>query len=158
MSEVTVFLQAYRQQTAPVVIDDIRLEATNGTPAPEPVNPPPTDTSPPDVAPPDVSPPDTTPPEDLPPRVDGNFVRNADFSTGDLSGWQSSGPAGAATLSEGILKLAATQEDTVRVEQRITGLKPQTRYSFTVKLRSLEGAWASFGVDAGTQYAKTNSA
>ncbi|MGI9454542.1 MAG: carbohydrate binding domain-containing protein, partial [Pirellulales bacterium] len=158
VSEVTVFLQAYRQQTAPVVIDDIRLEPTNGTPAPEPVNPPPTDTTPPDISPPDVSPPDTTPPDDLPPRIDGNFVRNADFSLGDLSGWQSSGPAGAATLSEGVLKLAATQEDTVRVEQRITGLRPETRYSFTVKLRSLEGAWASFGVDSGTQYAKTNSA
>ena len=57
VSEVTVFLQAYRQQTAPVVIDDIRLEPTNGTPAPEPVNPPPTDTTPPDISPPDVSPP-----------------------------------------------------------------------------------------------------
>ena len=153
VSEVTVFLQAYRQQTAPVVIDDIRLEPANGTPAPEPVNPPPTDTTPPDVSPPDV-----TPPDDLPPRVDGNFVRNADFSTGDLSGWQPSGPAGAATLNEGVLKLAATPEDTVRVEQRITGLQPKTRYSFSVRLRSEEGAWASFGVDAGTQNAKTNSA
>ena len=99
VSEVTVFLQSYRQQTAPVVIDDIRLAPSNGTPAPEPVNPPPTDTtppdvsppdvsppdvSPPDVSPPDVSPPDTAPPEDLPPRVDGNFVRNADFSLGDV--------------------------------------------------------------------------
>ncbi len=158
VSEVTVFLQAYRQQTAPIVIDDIRLEASNGTPAPEPVNPPPTDTTPPDVSPPDISPPDTTPPEDLPPRVDGNLVRNADFSLGDLSGWQLSGPTGAATLSDGVLKLAATQENTVRVEQMITGLRPETRYSFTVKLRSLEGAWASFGVDSGTQYAKTNSA
>ena len=158
VSEVTVFLQAYRQQTAPVVIDDIRLEPTNGTPAPEPVNPPPTDTTPPDISPPDVTPPDTTPPEDLPPRVDGNLVRNADFSLGDLSGWQSSGPAGAATLNDGVLKLAATQEDTVRVEQLITGLKPQTRYSFAVRLRSEEGAWASFGVDSGTQNAKTNSA
>ncbi|MEO2000296.1 MAG: carbohydrate binding domain-containing protein [Pirellulales bacterium] len=158
VSEVTVFLQAYRQQTAPVVIDDIRLEASNGTPAPEPVTPPPTDTTPPDVSPPDVTPPDTTPPEDLPPRVGDNLVRNADFSLGDLSGWQPSGPAGAATLNEGVLKLVATQEDTVRVEQMITGLQPETRYSFSVKLRSLEGAWASFGVDSGTQYAKTNSA
>ncbi len=40
----------------------------------------------------------------------------------------------------------------------ITGLQPETRYSFSVKLRSLENAWASFGVDSGTQYAKTNSA
>ena len=158
VSEVTVFLQAYRQQAAPIVVDDIRLEASNGTPAPEPVNPLPPDTTPPDVSPPDVTPPDTAPPEDLPPRVDGNFVRNADFSIGDLSGWQSSGPAGAATLNGGVLKLVATPEDTVRVEQRITGLKPQTRYSFSVRLRSEEGAWASFGVDSGTQYAKTNSA
>ena len=158
VSEVTVFLQAYRQQAAPIVVDDIRLEASNGTPAPEPVNPLPPDTTPPDVSPPDVTPPDTAPPEDLPPRVDGNFVRNADFSIGELSGWEPSGPAGAATLSGGVLKLVATPEDTVRIEQRITGLKPQTRYSFSVRLRSEEGAWASFGVDSGTQYAKTNSA
>jgi len=32
-----------------------------------------------------MTPPDTTPPEDLPPRVDGNFVRNADFSTLETS-------------------------------------------------------------------------
>ena len=158
VSEVTVFLQAYRQQAAPIVVDDIRLEASNGTPAPEPVNPLPPDTTPPVVSPPDVTPPDTAPPEDLPPRVGGNLVRNADFSLGDLSGWQSSGPAGAATLNEGVLKLAATQEDTVRVEQRITGLQPKTRYGFAVRLRSEEGAWASFGVDSGTQNAKTNSA
>ena len=153
VSEVTVFLQAYRQQTAPIVIDDIRLEANNGTPAPEPITPPPVDTTPPDETPTDPA-----PPEELPPRVGDNLVRNADFSTGDLSGWQFSGPTGAATLSDGVLKLAATQDNTVRVEQMITGLQPETRYSFSVKLRSLEGAWASFGVDAGTQYAKTNSA
>ena len=153
VSEITVFLQAYRQQTAPIVIDDIRLEANNGTPTPEPINPPPVDTTPPDETPTDPA-----PPEELPPRVGDNLVRNADFSTGDLSGWQSSGPAGAATLSDGVLKLAATQDNTIRVEQMITGLQPETRYSFSVKLRSLEGAWASFGVDAGTQYAKTNSA
>ena len=153
VSEITVFLQAYRQQTAPIVIDDIRLEANNGTPTPEPINPPPVDTTPPDETPTDPA-----PPEELPPRVGNNLVRNADFSTGDLSGWQSSGPAGAATLSDGVLKLAATQDNTIRVEQMITGLQPETRYSFSVKLRSLEGAWASFGVDAGTQYAKTNSA
>ncbi|MDA7938417.1 family 16 glycosylhydrolase [Pirellulales bacterium] len=158
VSEVTVFLQAYRQQAAPIVVDDIRLEASNGTPAPEPVNPLPPDTTPPDVSPPDVTPPDTAPPEDLPPRVDGNFVRNADFSIGDLSGWQPSGPTDAATLNGAVLKLVATPGDTVRVEQRITGLKPQTRYSFSVRLRSEKGAWASFGVDSGTQYAKTNSA
>ena len=153
VTEVTVFLQAYRQQTAPIVIDDIRLEANNGTPAPEPINPPPVDTTPPDETPTDPA-----PPEELPPRVGDNLVRNADFSTGDLSGWQSSGPAGAATLSDGVLKLASTQDNTIRIEQMITGLQPETRYSFSVKLRSLEGAWASFGVDAGTQYAKTNSA
>ena len=153
VSEITVFLQAYRQQTAPIVIDDIRLEANNGTPTPEPINPPPVDTTPPDETPTDPA-----PPEELPPRVGDNLVRNADFSTGDLSGWQSSGPTGAATLSDGVLKLAATQDNTVRVEQMITGLQPETRYSFSVKLRSLEGAWASFGVDSGTQYAKTNSA
>ncbi|MDA7993558.1 MAG: carbohydrate binding domain-containing protein, partial [Pirellulales bacterium] len=153
VSEITVFLQAYRQQTTPIVIDDIRLEANNGTPTPEPINPPPVDTTPPDETPTDPA-----PPEELPPRVGNNLVRNADFSTGDLSGWQSSGPAGAATLSDGVLKLAATQDNTIRVEQMITGLQPETRYSFSVKLRSLEGAWASFGVDAGTQYAKTNSA
>ena len=130
VSEVTVFLQAYRQQTAPIVVDDFRLEASNGAPAPDPVSPPPTDTTPPDVSPPDVSPPDTAPPEDLPPRVDGNLVRNADFSIGDLSGWQFSGPAGAATLSDGVLKLDATPENTVRVEQMISGLRPETRYSF----------------------------
>ena len=153
VTEVTVFLQAYRQQTVPIVMDDIRLEANNGTPAPEPINPPPVDTTPPDETPTDPA-----PPEELPPRVGENLVRNADFSTGDLSGWQFSGPTGAATLSDGVLKLAATQDNTVRVEQMITGLQPETRYSFSVKLRSLEGAWASFGVDAGTQYAKTNSA
>lgn len=153
VTEVSVFLQAYRQQTVPIVIDDIRLEANNGTPAPEPITPPPADTTPPDETPTDPA-----PPEELPPRVGDNLVRNADFSTEDLSGWQSSGPTGAATLSDGVLKLAATQDNTIRVEQMITGLRPETRYSFSVKLRSLEGAWASFGVDAGTQYAKTNSA
>ena len=130
VSEITVFLQAYRQQTAPIVIDDIRLEANNGTPTPEPINPPPVDTTPPDETPTDPA-----PPEELPPRVGNNLVRNADFSTGDLSGWQSSGPAGAATLSDGVLKLAATQDNTIRVEQMITGLQPETRYSFSVKLR-----------------------
>ncbi|MFL2860990.1 MAG: hypothetical protein ACJ0BJ_00140 [Pirellulales bacterium] len=127
VSEVTVFLQAYRQQTAPVVIDDIRLEATNGTPAPEPVNPPPTDTtppdispqspdvsppdvSPPDVSPPDVSPPDTTPPEDLPPRVDGNLRPQCRLLPWRPLWLAVFRPAGAATLSDGVLKLAATQE------------------------------------------------
>ena len=131
VSEITVFLQAYRQQTAPIVIDDIRLEANNGTPTPEPINPPPVDTTPPDETPTDPA-----PPEELPPRVGNNLVRNADFSTGDLSGWQSSGPAGAATLSDGVLKLVATQDNTIRVEQMITGLQPETRYSFSVKLLS----------------------
>ena len=81
------------------------------------------------------------------------------FQLGDLSGWQPSGPAGAATLSEGVLKLAATPEDTVRVEQRITGLQPKTRYSFSVRLRSLKKVHGHRLVStAGTQNAKTNSA
>ncbi|MCH2221233.1 MAG: family 16 glycosylhydrolase, partial [Dechloromonas sp.] len=68
-----------------------------------------------------------------------------------------SGPAGAATVAEGALSLTATPDQTVRAEQRITGLEPQTRYTFAVNARSSAGAWASFGVDSGTQYAKTNS-
>ena len=153
VSDVTVFLQAYRQQTAPIIIDDILLERATNMPAPEPVVPPVV----PPAAPP-IDPPATPPPVELPPRVDGNFVRNGDFSYGDLSGWQQSGPAGAAMLQDGVLQLTATPDETVRVEQMITGLQPKTRYSFEVRVRSTEGAWASFGVDTGTQYAKTNSA
>ena len=145
VSEVTVFIQAFRQQTAPIAIDDLRVELVTDTPDTEPVDPP-------------IVPPDTTPPEDLPPGADGNWVRNGDFSLGDLSAWQLSGPTGAATVNDGVLSLTATPDETVRAEQLITGLQPQTRYTFAVKVRSAEGAWASFGVDSGTQYAKTNSA
>ncbi|MEO1992296.1 MAG: family 16 glycosylhydrolase [Pirellulales bacterium] len=145
VSEVTIFLQAYRQQTAPIIIDDIRLERVTNTPAPEPVVPP-------------VEQPEVPPPTELPPQVEGNFVRNGDFSYGDLSGWSQSGPAGAALVEDGVLQLTPTSDETVRVEQLITGLQPKTRYFFAVKVRSTEGAWASFGVDAGTQFAKTNSA
>ena len=141
VSEVTVFVQAFRQQTAPIVIDQLRIDLATDTPGTDPVDPP-----------------DTTPPDELPPPTDGNFVRNGDFSLGDLAGWQVSGPAGAATVDDGVLSLTATPEATVRAEQLITGLQPKTRYSFAVKVRSAEGAWASFGVDSGTQYAKTNSA
>ncbi len=148
VSEVTLFVQAFRQQTAPVLMDDLRVELVSDAPDTDPVDPP--------VDPP-VEPPDVTPPGEGP-GADGNWVRNGDFSSGDLSAWQVSGPAGAATVNEGVLSLTATPDQTVRAEQWIRGLEPQTRYTFAVRVRSTAGAWASFGVDSGTQYAKTNSA
>lgn len=150
VSEITIFLQAYRQQNAPIVIDDVRLVPSVTAPAPEPIEEP--------VVPPETDQPEEIPPDETPLPVDGNYVRNADFSSGDLTGWQLSGPTSAAVLVDDVLKLTAAPNDTVRVEQRITGLKPQTRYNFAVSVRSENGAWASFGIDAGTQYAKTNSA
>ena len=150
VSEITIFLQAYRQQNAPVSIDDVRLVPSIAAPVPGPVEEP--------VVPPETDQPEEIPPEENPLPTDGNYVRNADFSSGDFTGWQLSGPDAAAAIVDGVLKLTASPDDTVRLEQHITGLKPKTRYNFAVKVRSENDAWASFGVDAGTQYAKTNSA
>ena len=150
VSEITVFLQAYRQQTAPIVIDDIRLEANNGTP-PEPINPPPVDTTP------QMKHQQIQHHQKNSSWVGNNLVRNADFST-EIS---LAGSPQVQLVQQHQRRCSETccyTRQYIRVEQMITGLQPETRYSFSVKLRSLEGAWASFGVDAGTQYAKTNSA
>ena len=58
---------------------------------------------------------------------------------------------------ENVLQLTAAAESSARVVQQIAGLKSETLYTFAARVRT-EGAWASFGVDQGTQLPKTNAA
>ncbi len=107
----------------------------------------------------------TPPPEPSPagPDAQGNWVVNGDFWAGTLDGWDVTGenlvklvagdPAGFA------LELDSTETASSRVRQTISGLKPATQYTFGARVRtSEEGVWASFGVDQGVQFVKTNAA
>ena len=84
VSEVTIFAQAYRQQTAPVHIDDIQLALADSPPlSPEP--------EPPIATPPELPP--ELPIETPPPIAGDSLLTNGDFES-ELSGWSNISSAG----------------------------------------------------------------
>ncbi|MCH9817135.1 MAG: glycoside hydrolase family 16 protein, partial [Actinomycetia bacterium] len=88
-------------------------------------------------------------------------MQNPGFESG-LEGWETQrgtpqvdpddGSAGAA------VKFVPGPNQTVRVEQRLTGLRPETKYTFAAQVRT-QGAdvWAGYGIESGAQVSKTNS-
>ena len=82
----------------------------------------------------------------------GNFEENLD---GD---WVLSGDVDVIDVDNNkVLKLTASPDQSARITQYIEGLKPETLYTFSTRVRT-NNSWASFGVDQGVQQAKTNSA
>ncbi|MEE2781701.1 MAG: hypothetical protein VX431_05835, partial [Planctomycetota bacterium] len=159
---VTVYAQAYKQQTGSIRIDAVSLvPAGSVPPAAPPVDEAPAD---PPVEPPTEPPtdPPAEPPLDGPispgPDASGNWVQGGDFATTLDPAWDPSGNVNLVSLEgQAVLQLTAAADSSARVVQQIAGLKPETLYTFAARIRT-EGAWASFGVDQGTQLPKTNAA
>ncbi|MEE2781153.1 MAG: hypothetical protein VX431_03035, partial [Planctomycetota bacterium] len=163
---VTVYAQAYKQQIGSIRIDAVSLvPAGSVPPAAPPVDEAPAD---PPTEPPTDPPaePPTEPPAEPPlvgpispgPDVSGNWVQGGDFATTLDSAWDPSGNVNLVSLEgQAVLQLTAAADSSARVVQQIAGLKPETLYTFAARIRT-EGAWASFGVDQGTQLPKTNAA
>ena len=150
---VTVYAQAYKQQTGSVGLDAVQLlPAGSELPLPPAATPP---------EEPPVDPPATVPPAGEPalgPDEAGNWVQGGAFDETLDPAWSRSGSVNVVPLEgERVLQLTATVENSARVVQQIAGLKSETLYTFATRVRT-GGAWASFGVDQGTQLPKTNAA
>ncbi len=157
---VTLFAQAYKQQTGRVGIDEVYLAPVDLEP---PTDPPVTDppvTDPPVTDPPVTDPPVTDPPV-LGPDSTGNWVQGGTFNDPIDSAWTTVGSVAVVVESDGesSLQLLPAETSSSRAIQLIRGLQPQTLYTFAARVRTEgEGMWASFGVDQGTQLPKTNAA
>jgi hypothetical protein len=97
------------------------------------------------------------------PDAEGNWVANGRFGAGTLDGWTVTGENLVNVLRESpdnfVLQLDSTETASSRIRQTVSGLKPATQYAFGVRVRTEgEGTWASFGVDQGVQFVKTNAA
>ena len=160
---VTVYAQAYKQQTGSVGLDAVQLLPAGSEPPTAPPAEPPVDQGPvPPPSPPSNSHPEPAPPTDDPvspgPDASGNWVQGGAFDETLDPAWSRSGSVNLVPLEgERVLQLTATAENSARVVQQIAGLKSETLYTFAARVRT-EGAWASFGVDQGTQLPKTNAA
>jgi hypothetical protein len=173
---VTVYAQAYRQQTGAIGLDAIRLvPAASEPPVTEPpvTEPPVTEppvTEPPVTEPPVTEPPVTEPPVSEPPVTEptfpgpdeaGNWVQGGAFSDPLHPAWTVAGSVAVVPSSDGnpTVQLLPGATASSRAEQIIRGLRPETLYTFATRVRTEgEGMWASFGVDLGTQLPKTNAA
>lgn len=139
---VTVYAQAYKQQTGLVGLDAIQLVPAGSVPPAEPPTDPPTD--------PPAPGPDET----------GNWVQGGALTDSLHSAWTTTGSAALVVSSSGetALQLLPGATASSRAEQIIRGLRPETLYTFAARVRTEgEGMWASFGVDQGTQLPKTNA-
>ena len=148
---VTVYAQAYRQQTGAIGLDAIRL-------VPAATEPPATE---PPVTEPPVSEPPVTEPTFPGPDEAGNWVQGGAFSDPLHPAWTVAGSVAVVPSSDGNPAVQLLPGATVssRAEQIIRGLRPETLYTFATRVRTEgEGMWASFGVDLGTQLPKTNAA
>jgi len=156
---VTVYAQAYRQQTGAIGLDAIQLLPAGSEP---PADPPATE--PPANDPPVSEPPVSEPPVGpIAPGPDeaGNWVQGGAFTDLLHPAWTMAGSVAVVPGSDGntAVQLLPAATESSRAEQIIRGLRPETLYTFATRVRTEgEGMWASFGVDLGTQLPKTNAA
>ncbi|OUV71543.1 MAG: hypothetical protein CBC98_08275, partial [Planctomycetaceae bacterium TMED138] len=144
VSEVTIFAQAYRQQTAPVSIDDIQLTLANSPPvSPEPEPPQETPVEPPQESP--IEPP-LSPPA---PIASDSLLTNGDFESA-LSGWSNISSAGgkAETIlgdAGSALRLTPSADGTAALLQQVA-VDPSTSYRLSFSLTSAGGSYGYAGV------------
>ncbi|MDG2381463.1 MAG: glycoside hydrolase family 16 protein [Pirellulaceae bacterium] len=142
---VTLFAQAYKQQIGSVGVDAIYLVPAELAP---PTDPP-------------VSDPPVSDPPVLGPDSAGNWVQGGTFTGSIHSAWSTVGSVAVVSGMDGesSLELLPAATESSRAIQIIEGLRPQTLYTFSARVRTEgESVWASFGVDQGTQLPKTNAA
>ncbi len=159
---VTIYAQAYKQQSGAVGLDAVRLLPAGSEIPAEPETPivPPENEAP--VEPP-VEPP-VNPPVEIPGADEaGNWVQGGLFNDPLDAAWTLTGRAtviqGAGADANAALQLIPDATASSRAVQIIRGLRPETRYTFAAQVRTAgDGIWASFGVDQGTQLPKTNAA
>ncbi len=151
---INVFAEAYKQQTDAIVIDNFLLTPITSS---QPIEL--SDNEEVD------NPANTIPIEneainesigiDEPPS--GNLVKQGDFEGNFEEDWTLSGGVDVVSVDgNNALELTASADQPARITQYIEGLKPETLYTFSTRVRT-NNSWASFGVDQGAQHAKTNS-
>ena len=149
---INIFLEAYKQQTNQVLFDNITLTPVINDQPLEPVGEN-EDGS-------DENPSDFNESDDEPAVVDGhtqNLVIQGQFNGSFSDEWILTGDVDVVDIDGNrVLKLEASAGQSARVVQHIKGLKPETLYTFTTRVLT-NNSWASFGVDQGTQNAKTNA-
>ena len=151
---VNIFLEAYKQQANQVLFDNIILTPIINDQPSEPSGDNENDGS-------DDNPSDINESDDEPADIDGhsqNLVIQGQFNGSFSDEWILTGDVDFVDIDGNrVLKLEASAGQSARVVQHIKGLKPETLYTFSTRVRT-NNSWASFGVDQGTQNAKTNAA
>ena len=151
---INVFLEAYKQQSSQVLFGNIVLTPVVNDQPLEPSDDNENDGS-------DKNPSDLNESDDKPDDIDGhshNLVKQGQFNSSFSDEWILTGDVDVVEIDENrVLKLEASAGQSARVVQHINGLKPETLYTFSTRVRT-NNSWASFGVDQGTQKAKTNAA
>ena len=150
---INIFAEAYKQQTDAVVIDDFLLTPITGSQPVDPLDEEEVDT-----------PADNIPIENEvinestgSDELGGNLVNQGDFEGNFEQDWTLSGGVDVVSIDgNNALELTASWDQPARITQYIDGLKPETLYTFSTRVRTND-SWASFGVDQGAQHAKTNS-
>ena len=150
---INIFAEAYKQQTDAVVIDDFLLTPITSS---QPVDPPDDEEvdSPADNIPIENEAINESTGSD---EQGGNLVKQGDFDGNFEQDWTLSGDVDVVSIDgNNVLELTASSDQPARITQYIDGLKPETLYTFSTRVRT-NNSWASFGVDQGAQHAKTNS-
>jgi len=150
---INIFAEAYKQQTDAVVIDDFLLTPITSA---QPVDPPHDEEvdSPADIIPIENEAINESTGSD---ELGGNLVKQGDFEGNFEQDWTLSGGVDVVSIDgNNALELTASSDQPARISQYIDGLKPETLYTFSTRVRT-NNSWASFGVDQGAQHAKTNS-
>ena len=150
---INIFAEAYKQQTDAVVIDDFLLTPITGSQPVDPLDEEEVDT-PADNIPIENEVINESTGRD---ELGGNLVNQGDFEGNFEQDWTLSGGVDVVSIDgNNALELTASWDQPARITQYIDGLKPETLYTFSTRVRT-NNSWASFGVDQGTQHAKTNS-
>ena len=151
---INIFAEAYKQQIDPIVIDDFLLTPITSNQPIELSQAKEVEKSTDKV-------PVSNQAIDKSINIDElgrNLVKRGNFDKNFDEDWSMSGGVDLVDIDgNNALKLTASSDQSARIVQNIKGLKPETLYTFSTRVRT-NNAWASFGVDQGTQHAKTNSA